>query len=31
VHDAFVCLHTGAGNADVKLRIAESLVDYRRS
>ena len=31
VHDAFVCLHTGEGNADAKLRIAESLVDYRRS
>jgi alkylation response protein AidB-like acyl-CoA dehydrogenase len=31
VHDAFVCLHTGAGNADAKLRIAERLVDYRRS
>jgi alkylation response protein AidB-like acyl-CoA dehydrogenase len=31
VHDAFVCLHTGDGNADAKLRIAESLVDYRRS
>jgi alkylation response protein AidB-like acyl-CoA dehydrogenase len=31
VHDAFVCLHAGAGNADAKLRIAESLVDYRRS
>jgi alkylation response protein AidB-like acyl-CoA dehydrogenase len=31
LHDALVCLHTGAGNADAKLRIAESLVDYRRS
>jgi alkylation response protein AidB-like acyl-CoA dehydrogenase len=30
VHDAFVCLHTGDGNADAKLRIAEALVDYRR-
>jgi alkylation response protein AidB-like acyl-CoA dehydrogenase len=31
IHDAFVCLHTGNGNADDKLRIAEALAEYRRS
>ena len=30
VHDALVCLHTGAGNNDAKLRIAEALAGYRR-
>ena len=30
VHDALVCLHSGAGNADAKLRIAEALARYRR-
>jgi alkylation response protein AidB-like acyl-CoA dehydrogenase len=30
VHDARVCLHTGNGNRDAKLRIAEALVGYRR-
>jgi alkylation response protein AidB-like acyl-CoA dehydrogenase len=30
VHDALVCLHSGAGNGDAKLRIAEALARYRR-
>jgi alkylation response protein AidB-like acyl-CoA dehydrogenase len=30
VHDALVCLHSGAGNSDAKLRIAEALAGYRR-
>jgi alkylation response protein AidB-like acyl-CoA dehydrogenase len=30
VHDALVCLHSGAGNADAKLRIAEALAGFRR-
>jgi alkylation response protein AidB-like acyl-CoA dehydrogenase len=30
VHDALICLHTGDGNADAKLRIAEALAGYRR-
>jgi len=30
VHDALVCLHTGAGNGETKLRIAEALAGYRR-
>jgi len=30
IHDAFVCLHTGDGNSDAKLRIAEALAGYRR-
>jgi alkylation response protein AidB-like acyl-CoA dehydrogenase len=30
VHDALVCLHSGAGNTDAKLRIAEALARYRR-
>jgi alkylation response protein AidB-like acyl-CoA dehydrogenase len=31
IHDAMICLHTGDGNADDKLRIAEALVNYRRA
>jgi hypothetical protein len=31
VHDARVCLHSGAGNSDAKLRIAEVLAGYRRT
>ena len=31
VHDARVCLHTGDGNSDAKLRIAEALAGYRRA
>ena len=31
VHDARVCLHTGEGNTDAKLRIAEMLAGYRRT
>jgi alkylation response protein AidB-like acyl-CoA dehydrogenase len=30
VHDALICLHSGAGNSDAKLRIAEALARYRR-
>src|SRR5437660_1042786 len=30
VHDALVCLHSGDGNTDAKLRIAEALARYRR-
>ncbi len=30
IHDALVCLHSGSGNSDAKLRIAEALADYRR-
>jgi hypothetical protein len=30
VHDALICLHSGAGNSEGKLRIAEALVGYRR-
>ena len=30
VHDALVCLHSGAGNSEAKLRIAEALASYRR-
>ena len=31
IHDARICLHSGDGNADAKLRIAEELADYRRA
>ncbi len=31
VHDARVCLHSGDGNTDAKLRIAEELAGYRRA
>jgi alkylation response protein AidB-like acyl-CoA dehydrogenase len=30
VHDARICLHSGAGNGEAKLRIAEALARYRR-
>ena len=30
VHDALICLHTGARQRDAKLRIAEALAGYRR-
>ena len=30
VHDALVCLHSGAGNSEARLRIAEALASYRR-
>jgi alkylation response protein AidB-like acyl-CoA dehydrogenase len=30
VNDARICLHTGDGNTDARLRIAEALVGYRR-
>ena len=29
LRDARVCLHTGNGNGDARLRIAEALIDYR--
>jgi alkylation response protein AidB-like acyl-CoA dehydrogenase len=29
IHDAMICLHSGDGNSDDKLRIAEALVRYR--
>jgi butyryl-CoA dehydrogenase len=31
VHDARVCLHSGDGNGDAKLRIAEVIAGYRRT
>lgn len=31
IHDALICLHTGDGNADDKLRIAETLANHRRA
>lgn len=31
VHDARVCLHSGDGNSDAKLRIAEVIAGYRRA
>lgn len=31
VHDARVCLHSGDGNSDAKLRIAEVIAGYRRT
>ena len=30
VHDALICLHSGAGNSEAKLRIAEALAGFRR-
>jgi alkylation response protein AidB-like acyl-CoA dehydrogenase len=30
VHDALICRHSGAGNSDAALRIAEALAGYRR-
>jgi len=30
VHDARVCLHSGDGNTDAKLRLAEVIAGYRR-
>ena len=30
IHDALICLHTGDGNADARLRIAEALASHRR-
>lgn len=30
VRDALICLHSGNGNSDAKLRIAEALAGYRR-
>jgi len=30
IHDARVCLHSGRGNSDAKLRIAEVIAGYKR-
>lgn len=30
VHDALICLHSGHGTRDARLRIAEALVSFRR-
>ena len=30
IHDARVCLHSGNGNSDTKLRLAEVIAGYRR-
>jgi alkylation response protein AidB-like acyl-CoA dehydrogenase len=30
IHDALICLHSGNGNADIRLRIAELLANYQR-
>jgi alkylation response protein AidB-like acyl-CoA dehydrogenase len=30
IHDARICLHSGDGNADSRLRIAEAIANYRR-
>jgi hypothetical protein len=30
IHDAMICLHTGDGNSDDKLRVAETLANHRR-
>jgi len=30
INDALVCLHSGNGNNDAKLQIAEALVGFRR-
>ena len=29
-HDALICLHSGTGSGEAKLRIAEALAGYRR-
>ena len=31
IHDARVCLHSGNGNSDAKLHLAEVIAGYRRS
>ena len=31
IHDARVCLHSGNGNSDAKLRLAEALAGFRRA
>ena len=30
IHDARVCMHSGAGNTDARLRVAEEIAGYRR-
>ena len=31
IHDARVCLHSGDGNTDARLRVAEEIAGYRRT
>jgi alkylation response protein AidB-like acyl-CoA dehydrogenase len=31
VHDARVCMHSGDGNTDARLRVAEEIAGYRRA
>jgi alkylation response protein AidB-like acyl-CoA dehydrogenase len=31
IHDARVCMHSGDGNSDARLRIAEAVAGYRRA
>jgi hypothetical protein len=31
VHDARVCQHSGDGNTDARLRVAEEIAGYRRA
>jgi hypothetical protein len=30
IHDARICLYSGDGNADLRLRIAEQIANFRR-
>jgi alkylation response protein AidB-like acyl-CoA dehydrogenase len=30
IHDALICLHSGSGNSDAKLQIAEALAGFKR-
>jgi len=30
INDARICLHSGDGNADLRLQIAERVANYRR-
>ena len=30
IHDARVCQHSGDGNSDARLRVAEEIAGYRR-
>jgi alkylation response protein AidB-like acyl-CoA dehydrogenase len=30
IHDALICLHSGNGNSDAKLQIAEALAGFKR-
>ena len=31
IHDARVCMHSGDGNSEAKLRLAETIAGYRRA